>query len=192
MLEQVTYIVLICMLFAAAIMDICTYKISNRLIAAGMVTGLCLQLLQSQLWGVLSWVTGVAGMIAGLYILYCLSMFGAGDVKLLGMIGGFLGFWQAVYIFVFSLMFGGVIAMVLIVKRHIFFERFRYFFRYLQKISIYIFEKNKNLPRVTDKTEILNHFQYMKMQEKDRKACMHFAVPVLMAVVYIGTRRMMS
>ena len=92
----------------AAVTDIRTGKIPNKLTFPGAALGIFLQLLAKgplgALWGVEGWVVGVGSMLA---IKMFLRQFGFGDVKLIGAIGACLGPWLALLsLFYFSFWFG--------------------------------------------------------------------------------------
>jgi prepilin peptidase CpaA len=108
--------VLLC--FAVA-HDLRSRRIPNRLVAAGMV---CAAMLQ---WAVPNacahlgeldgrWHTPLAGALSGLALLlplYVLRLLGAGDVKLMGMVGAFVGPRLVVGVTVSTLVVGGVLAL---------------------------------------------------------------------------------
>lgn len=104
---------LLALLLAAAICDLRTRRIPNRLTFGGATAALLLSLAAPHHGGGLLWALG--GLALGLVLmlpLYLLRALGGGDVKLMAMAGAFLGpegTWQAV-IFVFVV--GGILAMV--------------------------------------------------------------------------------
>jgi len=104
---------LLALLLAAAICDLRTRRIPNRLTFGGATAALLLSLAAPHHGGGLLWALG--GLALGLVLmlpLYLLRALGGGDVKLMAMAGAFLGpegSWQAV-IFVFVV--GGMLAMV--------------------------------------------------------------------------------
>lgn len=82
--------------------DVKSRRIPNALVASGIAAGLLLQwLLPSGFGFVNSWVPGALGVLAGLeglalgfaslFPLYLLRATGAGDVKLMAMVGAFAG-----------------------------------------------------------------------------------------------------
>lgn len=111
-------VLLVLILSAATLTDIRSHRIPNILSLGGMVLGLALQF----------WTHGAAGMLAGLggigiglliFIpFYALGGMAAGDVKLMGAVGAFLGPMPALLAVAFTLMAGGVLAFcVLIIRR---------------------------------------------------------------------------
>jgi prepilin peptidase CpaA len=109
------------MLFASW-RDLRTRRIPNKLILAGLVVGLSLQYLIprgsglfSQDPGGLGLVEGCAGTAIGLLMLlpaYAMGAMGAGDVKLMAMVGAFLGPYGVVGAALLSMLAGGVLAVV--------------------------------------------------------------------------------
>lgn len=83
--------VLIPILLAAVWMDIKTGKIKNQLILVGYLTAFLIQLISRQAAGILIFFSGAIVPLILLMILYVIGVFGAGDVKLFSVVGGFLG-----------------------------------------------------------------------------------------------------
>lgn len=105
---DLTLAVLLC---CAAWFDLCSHRIPNGLVAAGMVSGL---LLNSLLPAGLGLSTALQGMGLGLLLLlplYLLRAMGAGDVKLMAMIGSFIGPMAIVAVTLFTFVCGGVMAL---------------------------------------------------------------------------------
>jgi len=92
--------------------DIRSHRIPNRLVLAGVVLGLALNGL---LPGGLGWLSALKGLALGLAVLlpiYLLRAIGAGDVKLMGMVGAFLGAGDLIGALIATLVVGGVIALI--------------------------------------------------------------------------------
>ena len=110
---------LVLLLVAAAVIDVRTMRIPNWLTVCGALIGLALNAaLQWQLLGPLWAIDGVlwalGGLAAGLVLLlpfYALGLMGAGDVKLMAMVGAFLGFPQVLAAIVSSFIAGGLVAV---------------------------------------------------------------------------------
>ncbi|HEY0589854.1 MAG TPA: prepilin peptidase [Pseudoduganella sp.] len=115
-------VLLACLLAAAVACDVRSRRIPNTLVLLGMLAGLALQAtvtpgagLFSEPFGALGLLQGGAGMALGLLLLlpmYALGALGAGDVKLLAMIGTFLGPLDIVGAGLASVLAGGVLALL--------------------------------------------------------------------------------
>ncbi len=80
------------LLTAAAVMDMKSSKISNRLILGGLAIGLLLQIWESGVWGAGVFVVNVSIPVILCYLLFLMRALGAGDIKLFSVIGGICGF----------------------------------------------------------------------------------------------------
>ena len=109
-------------LLLAAWADIRSRRIPNALVLAGIVCGLTLQVLAPQggglfafWWGGLGAVDALLGLLAGLALfmpLYLLRAVGAGDVKLLAMVGVWLGPKLIFGAALLTLVAGGLLALL--------------------------------------------------------------------------------
>ena len=105
--------ILFCLLTIASITDYRTYKIPNWLTAGGIIFGLIYSVFTpfSRDLGLL-WALG--GMMLGFVIMlpcYALRIMGAGDVKLMAMVGAFLGVDDCFKAIIFSFIVGGIAAL---------------------------------------------------------------------------------
>jgi prepilin peptidase CpaA len=108
--------VLMALLVAAAISDTRTGRIPNWLVFAGAAYGLVYNALFPVFprdIGILFAVGGLAVGLGVLLPLYVLRVMGAGDVKLMAMVGAFLGASATLNAVLATLIAGGVLAMVL-------------------------------------------------------------------------------
>jgi prepilin peptidase CpaA len=110
--------VLAAILFIAVVTDLKARKIPNRLVYTGLVLGpLCQVLLPS---GDGLWIS-LKGMGLGLAVflpLYFLRAMGAGDVKLMAMVGSFIGPRLLIGASLATLVSGGVMAVFVALKKH--------------------------------------------------------------------------
>jgi prepilin peptidase CpaA len=105
--------VLIVALVVAAIVDLRSYRIPNWLTAGGMIFGL----LYNTVWptspdGGLLW--SLEGLVTGLLLmlpLYLFRVMGAGDVKLMAMVGAFVGMSGIFYAMLWTFIVGGIVAI---------------------------------------------------------------------------------
>lgn len=104
--------------------DIRSQRISNRLVLTGMVLGIVLNSalpagmgFNSMVPGGLGWLAALQGLGLGLVVLlplYLIRAMGAGDVKLMGMVGAFLGPSDTLGALLAILITGGVLALIIV------------------------------------------------------------------------------
>lgn len=109
-------------LLMAAWIDLRTRRIPNALVASGMLCGLAVQALApagtglfAYQWGGLGALQALLGLAAGLALfmpLYLLRAVGAGDVKLLAMVGVWLGPRLLFSTTLMILLAGGLLALI--------------------------------------------------------------------------------
>lgn len=112
-------LVLIALLCLAAIIDVRTYRLPNWLTLGGTAVALVFSMLTS-VPAIPSFGNAAAGAGIGLAMLlplYMLRVSGAGDVKLMAMVGAFLGAPQILFAVLFTLAAGGVAAIALALWR---------------------------------------------------------------------------
>jgi Flp pilus assembly protein protease CpaA len=107
---------------AAAVTDRRTYRIPNALNGAGCIC-LAAFLVLKMVWGNAG-VGGIANNLEALAVAFCLMFvvyllggIGAGDVKLLGVVGGFAGMESIKLILVLSFVFGAVYGVAVLCRR---------------------------------------------------------------------------
>jgi prepilin peptidase CpaA len=92
--------------------DVKTHRIPNPLVLLGMALGL----LTSTLEGGVGWTSSIYGCVVGLAVflpLYLLRILGAGDVKLLGAAGSFVGYPDVLAVALLTGLAGGVLALLM-------------------------------------------------------------------------------
>lgn len=104
--------------------DIRSYRIPNKLVLTGVVLGVALNGLLPGGWGFnsaipggLGWFGALKGLGVGLAVLlplYWLRAMGAGDVKLMGMVGAFLGPVDVLGVVLATFVAGGVVALLMV------------------------------------------------------------------------------
>lgn len=122
LLAQPRIVVLVVLLVIAAVIDWRTYRIPNWLTVGGMVFGLIYNTVAAgpALSGFLTALVGLAVGLGVLLPLYMLRVMGAGDVKLMAMVGAFVGLPGVLYAVLFSLVAGGIAAVVFSLYRRVF------------------------------------------------------------------------
>lgn len=105
--------VLIALLVAAAVIDYRSYRIPNWLTVGGMVFGLLYNaVVPAPVQPGILWALGGLGLgLVMLLPLYALRIMGAGDVKLMAMVGAFLGVSGTLSAVLFTFIAGGIAAL---------------------------------------------------------------------------------
>jgi prepilin peptidase CpaA len=113
LVRDVRVVALVTLLVIASVSDFSCFKIPNWLTVGGMTFGLIYNTVVP-----FSTKLGFFWALGGLFIgfltllpLYALRTLGAGDVKLMAMIGAFLGVTDTVNAIIFSLLAGGIAAL---------------------------------------------------------------------------------
>lgn len=116
-MEYISLIVLSIFLLLATATDFKHQKIPNKITFTGLAAGLILSVLTSGelLNGFLFSVYGAASGLLLLLPVYAYGKMGAGDVKLLAMVGAFLGANGAFWACIWSLLVGGLLAIAWVV-----------------------------------------------------------------------------
>lgn len=115
-------LILLCTLLALAVWnDLRTRRIPNALVFGGAVLGVALNCLYPDGAGLfvapqggIGFAWSLAGLATGLALLvpmYAMRALGAGDVKLMAMVGAFVGPWATVVSVLLTLLAGGVLAL---------------------------------------------------------------------------------
>ena len=116
MIWYVKVIVAMALLLWAIYTDIKRNKIENRLLAAGLVTGILLVYLEGGGLGILDGVKRCFGVILVLFPFFLLKGLGAGDIKLLGVMAVFFP-KEIISIIFLSFFIGAVIGIGKMVVR---------------------------------------------------------------------------
>lgn len=103
------------LLLAALLSDITTRLIPNILVGSGVVLAFVWHFASSGMPGVIFCFKGLVVGMALLIIPFFLGGMGAGDVKLLGMVGAFLGAGTVWDVFLWTALIGGVAALIYLV-----------------------------------------------------------------------------
>ncbi len=105
------------LLLASAWSDARNGKIPNALVYPAALAGMTLNLFQSGMTGLLQSIAGIAVGIALLLIPYVMGGMGAGDVKLMGAVGSFIGPKGALAAFVCSAFAGLIYAIIILLRQ---------------------------------------------------------------------------
>ncbi|SFB09473.1 prepilin peptidase CpaA [Acetitomaculum ruminis DSM 5522] len=128
---------LILLLLLAVFYDFQTLKISNKIIITGLIIGLTGQLyFRGLLAGTLNFFEGIMIPLIILIPLFVFSMIGAGDIKLLAVVGAFLGYKAVFDCIIISFLLGAVLALVKMLKEGNLLSRLQYLAEYFKEFLI--------------------------------------------------------
>lgn len=152
----------------AVCMDLMQDRIDNGWILMAWVLGLGYQMGAGGGPGIARFLAGAVLPLLLLYILFRFRMLGAGDIKLLSAVGGFMSISAICWCIFFSFLFGAVLSAAILVTCGDFSRRLRYFNRYFQNY----FHTGRIVP-------------YRKSGRQPEH--IHFSVPVFLSVLlYAG------
>ncbi len=106
------------MLLAAAWYDLRERRIPNRLVLAGLVLGPAFGLLDGGLPGVGESLLGAGAGLLVLLPFYAFRLVGAGDAKLMAVVGGFTGTSALLPITLFTFIAGGLLGLFVLLTTH--------------------------------------------------------------------------
>lgn len=113
---------LLLLLLTAAVTDYRSFRIPNWLTLGGILFALVsAPFFTGRPWEALGWA--VCGLLIGFFALlpfYAVGVMGAGDVKLMAMVGAFIGVPGIVYAVLATFIVGGVLAIAVILRRGVF------------------------------------------------------------------------
>lgn len=159
---------LLCITMAAVLDDLRTGKISNGIVVTGILWGAASQLFLRGAVGGILFLGGICLPAVLFAAVFYFRMIGAGDIKLMCVVGGFLGPSDGLSCIVYAILFGAVISLVIMVRRQNINQRLICFFEYFNEYS-----KDKKWK------------SYLDSVGEEAKFC--FSVPVLCSVIcYIG------
>jgi prepilin peptidase CpaA len=128
---MLTTVLLLGLVLAAAVTDLREHKIYNSITYPGIICALCLSGLGSLLaaaglvdesllksWGCISLADSVFGLLAcGVPMLVCMIFFdiSGGDIKLIAMMGAFLGVQDGITAMLWTFVFGACLALFIMI-----------------------------------------------------------------------------
>lgn len=86
-------------------------KISNRLIASGLILGLAFRIMGEGGAGIVHFLVNISIPVILLFLLFQMRALGAGDIKLFSVVGGFLTTRQLLYVMLAAFLSAGVIGI---------------------------------------------------------------------------------
>ncbi|MBR2527276.1 MAG: prepilin peptidase [Blautia sp.] len=120
----------------AVVMDVKSARISNRWILMGLAGAFLGQLLRSGGQGILAGMKGFCIPFLLLGWLFPFRMMGAGDIKLLCVLGVFLGPERILFCLMWTMGIGAVFSLIRLCTKKMMRQRVLYFFRYLRNFLI--------------------------------------------------------
>lgn len=137
--------------------DIRHYRIPNWLNISGILAGVFYHLIVNQMAGFLD---AMFGMLAGgllMLLLYIFKAIGAGDVKLFAAIGAICGILFTLYSMMYSIVFAGIIALLILLFTRTFLVSMTLAF-----LHIYESIKKKSLTPMDEfKQELSNRYPFI-------------------------------
>ena len=121
-------------------MDVKEHRIPNWWILTGFLSGLALTALEAE--------TGGIGLAAGSYLLrvflcaavlfplFVLRMMGAGDIKLMAVMAGFLGWGSGLQAIMYGCVAGAILALVKLLRQGILWQRLTYLLAYIRRLFL--------------------------------------------------------
>ncbi len=121
-------------LAVACVYDYRDRRIPNYLVIVTGVVG-AVRLLATNGWSGLLTYLGISALVMAVsYPIFKIGGLGAGDVKLLGVVAGYLPFKKILVFLFFSLLFAAILSLFQMWKRNHFTERVKYFAEYLADV----------------------------------------------------------
>lgn len=109
---DIELVALVVLVAAATIVDIREHRIPNFIVAAGMLLAISFHALAPGGQGPTFSLAGLAVGMTALMPFYVMGVMGAGDVKLMGMIGAFIGTAAVVTTVLATMVAGGILALL--------------------------------------------------------------------------------
>jgi len=114
----VVIVAVIVVVVTAAVFDVRRRRIPNWISVSGAVLGVGLNAIVSHgLQGVVFALEGMALGFGIYFVLYALRAMGAGDVKLMAAVGSLVGWQNWLGVFFISAIVGGILALIIVVRR---------------------------------------------------------------------------
>ncbi len=155
---------LLLLLLMAALADLKTDRIPNGFVALGVCTGVAGNLLYDS--DIRRLVTSMLLAFLLLYPLFKIGAIGAGDVKVMMMVGSFTGTRELIGILIGAFLIGAVCALIKLVAEHNGRERLEYFLSYMADV-------------VRTRQWKLYGEHMIQDYENYRRNKIHFTVPIL-------------
>ncbi|MCT4597599.1 MAG: prepilin peptidase [Vallitalea sp.] len=133
---MIKYILIILLLTISLYTDTKTYKIKNNVVLLFLLLGLIINYVYLGVNGIQIWFIGFIVPIIILFILFVVSMIGAGDIKLISAIGGILGIEFLINSSKYIIIVAALIAIIKMIRHKQLISRLVYFYNYILDIII--------------------------------------------------------
>jgi len=154
LLSEFLLIALLLLLITAVIIDIRQHRIPNLLCLSFIIVGVTLQSYSAGWEGVLR---SIGGMLCGLALflpLYICKGMGAGDVKMMAALGAILGPFSTLIAAGFTLVLGGILAIILLLYHFISQQKLHYLIEeiknYLTTLKLLIYTRKYYPPKYSE------------------------------------------
>ena len=144
-------------LLIAAVIDMRIQRIPNLLTFPAAALALFYHCLTNGVSGLVFSIIGMATGLVLLFIPYLLGGMGAGDAKLMGVVGGIFGAKGVFFAFLFTALAGGVYALALILFYR---RRFEGFFKKAYETLLALILTRKYIPEPADKNKTTPRLYY--------------------------------
>lgn len=134
-MDKIQDISLLIVVMAAVLCDLQSQRIPNGIIVTGLAWGFFFQFIAYGEIGMILFFGGCLIPVILFGFLYYFRMIGAGDIKLLSVVGGFLGPYGSICSITGSLLLGGLISLAIMLKHRQFGTRLVYLASYLNDCS---------------------------------------------------------
>jgi prepilin peptidase CpaA len=114
-IELTKIALLVSLLLFCSATDLSMRRVPNAVLLPALMTGLFLNSVDGGLAGLADSVGGLAIGLLMLLPLHVLGRMGAGDIKLMGVVGSILGAWGAIVAGLATMMAGGILAVLYVV-----------------------------------------------------------------------------
>lgn len=105
------HLILLTFLTMAVVEDFRGMKISNRLIASGLIWGLVFRIMSDGAAGIVQFLVNISIPVILLFLLFQMRALGAGDIKLFSVAGSFLTIRQILYLIPVAFLTAAVIGV---------------------------------------------------------------------------------
>lgn len=120
----------------AALADCTKYLVYNWIIIAGWSEGLLFSIYYKGASGIIFWLSGVVVSVVIFFLLFRFKMMGAGDIKLLSVISGFMGIESAINSFIVAIIVGSILSVIKCIRYGYIIDRLSYFRQYIRELII--------------------------------------------------------